>query len=240
MPDGTLIRAAWDLRDSVDDYLGGFDFTGKSVLEIGPASGFLTVAMEKRGAKVVSIENSPDQVWEHVPRTDMDTDRWLELRKAGGPQLFKSWWYSQKAFNCSAKVVYCGVSALPDIANLLKFDVCFIGGVLQHVRYPFDVLWAASRIADVVIVSERYLPEVEAEGPRMRFVPAPDNDYLDTWFYLSSTVVTNALTIFGFDRARYKQFPVKAWRMLDPDSARDVSVVSEHYNMVFHRRPSRT
>jgi hypothetical protein len=236
LPDGTITRATWDLRNSVDDYLGRFDFTGKSVLEIGPASGFLTVAMEKRGARIVSIENSPDQAWEHVPRTDLDADRWLELRRVGSPRLFKSWWYAQKVYNCSASVVYCGASALRSVANILKFDVCFIGGVLQHVRYPVDVLWAASRIADVVIVTERYLPEVESDGARMRFVPAPGNDYLDTWFYLSSTVVTNALGVFGFEPVRRETFQVTAWHLRDPDIAKDTCVASDHYNMVFRRK----
>ncbi len=236
-PDGTIARATWDLRTCVDDYLGHVDFTGKSVLEIGPASGFLTVAMEKRGGRVVCIENSPDQAWEHVPRTDLNADRWLELRRVGAPRLYKSWWYAQKVYNCSANVVYCGVSALRDVANILKFDVCLIGGVLQHVRYPFDVLWAASRIADVIIVTERYLPEVESEGARIRFVPAPSNDVLDTWFYLSSNAVANALSIFGFERVRYETFQVMAWYLKDPDIAKDMCVGSDHYNMVFRRKP---
>jgi O-methyltransferase len=49
LPDGRIIRAAWDMRDCVDDCLGRFDFTGKTVLEVGPANGFYTIAMEKRG-----------------------------------------------------------------------------------------------------------------------------------------------------------------------------------------------
>jgi O-methyltransferase len=236
LPDGTVTRATWDLRDSVDDYLGRFDLSGKSVLEIGPASGFLTVAMEKRGGRVVCIENSPDQVWEHVPRRDIDADRWLELRRAGAPMLFKSWWYAQNVHNCSANIVYCGVSALRDVANLLKFDVCFIGGVLQHVRYPIDVLWAASRIADVVIVTERYLPGIESGRPLIQFAPAPDNNYLDTWFLLSSTVITNAMSIFGFEQTRHQKFQVKVWKLQDRDIAKDTVVQSDHYNMVFQRR----
>jgi hypothetical protein len=41
-PDGSVIRGSWDYRHNVDDYLGQVDFRDKSVLEIGPASGFLT------------------------------------------------------------------------------------------------------------------------------------------------------------------------------------------------------
>ena len=61
------IVGLWDLRETVDDYLGRIDFAGKRVLEIGPASGFLTIEMERRGADVVAVE-LPDGVgWDFVP-----------------------------------------------------------------------------------------------------------------------------------------------------------------------------
>jgi 2-polyprenyl-3-methyl-5-hydroxy-6-metoxy-1,4-benzoquinol methylase len=46
----------WDLRGTVDAYLGDFDFQGKRALDVGAASGFLTFEMEKRGASVVSFD----------------------------------------------------------------------------------------------------------------------------------------------------------------------------------------
>ena len=55
-PGGGKIIGLWDLRQTVDDYLGRIDFAGKRVLEIGPASGFLTIEMERRGADVVAVE----------------------------------------------------------------------------------------------------------------------------------------------------------------------------------------
>jgi O-methyltransferase len=236
-PDGTLARASWDLRDCIDDYLGHVDLAGKSVLEIGPASGFLTVAMEQRGGKIVCIENSMEQAWDNVPRVDIDSEGWRRSRQLASPLLYKSWWYSQKLFGCSAKVVYCGVSGLRDIAKLIKFDVCLIGGVLQHIQYPFDLLWSASRIANTIIVTERWLPEVESEGEAtIRFVPAPTNGYLDTWFYLSSTAVTNALTIFGFEQVASRRFTARFWDMKDEDITKDKFSEREHYNKVFVRR----
>ena len=57
----------WDLRRGVDDYLGKVVFAGKRVLEIGPASGFLTFEMEKRGAEVTSVEVTAEHGWDFVP-----------------------------------------------------------------------------------------------------------------------------------------------------------------------------
>src|SRR5271157_4753904 len=102
LPDGRIIRGPWDMRDCVDDYLGHFDFTGKTVLEVGPANGFHTVAMEQRGASVTCVENAPDQVWEHVPRVDQNVEEWARLRQESAPKFYRAWWYTQKVYGCSA------------------------------------------------------------------------------------------------------------------------------------------
>jgi len=48
------VGVAWDLRNGVDQYLGGVDLAGKRVLEVGPANGCLTIEMEQRGTDVVA------------------------------------------------------------------------------------------------------------------------------------------------------------------------------------------
>jgi len=48
--------------------LGNIEFNGKSVLELGPASGYLTFYMEQKGADVTSIDLSiDDNQWDVVP-----------------------------------------------------------------------------------------------------------------------------------------------------------------------------
>jgi hypothetical protein len=46
LPGYGVINGDWDLRRGVDDYLGKVAFAGQRVLEIGPASGFVTFEME--------------------------------------------------------------------------------------------------------------------------------------------------------------------------------------------------
>src|SRR4051794_22516720 len=47
----------WDLRGRFDDYIGGVSISGKTVLDIGTSSGFLTFEAEKRSAaEVVSVD----------------------------------------------------------------------------------------------------------------------------------------------------------------------------------------
>src|SRR5438094_8067518 len=64
---GVIEGRDWDLRGGIDEYLGKVDFAGQRVLEIGPASGFLTFEMEKRGADVVSVEVTAEHGWDFVP-----------------------------------------------------------------------------------------------------------------------------------------------------------------------------
>jgi hypothetical protein len=49
LPDGTVLKGGWDLRETWREYLGNFDFTGKRVLEVGPAAGFISLMIEKAG-----------------------------------------------------------------------------------------------------------------------------------------------------------------------------------------------
>src|SRR5436190_7409780 len=67
IPGHGLVRGQWDLRGNVDEYLGNFDFAGKRVLEIGPASGFLTFELERRGAEVVAVDVGDQKPWDFVP-----------------------------------------------------------------------------------------------------------------------------------------------------------------------------
>ena len=67
---GVIEGRDWDLRGRVDEYLGNVDFGGQRVLEIGPASGFLTFEMEKRGADVISVEVTDEHGWDFVPYPD--------------------------------------------------------------------------------------------------------------------------------------------------------------------------
>jgi hypothetical protein len=63
IPGRGVVHGQWDLRKHVDDYLGGYCFVGKRVLEIGPASGFLTFEMERRGADVVASKVPDEPGW---------------------------------------------------------------------------------------------------------------------------------------------------------------------------------
>src|SRR5690242_19020065 len=98
LPDGTLPDAQWDLRTSADQYLGGVNFFGKKVVEIGPASGFLSFHMERRGARVTCVEPPTDEFWDLVPRHDVDLED--HKRKFWGhiERVRNSFWFLHHAY----------------------------------------------------------------------------------------------------------------------------------------------
>jgi hypothetical protein len=97
LPGYGVINGDWDLRRGVDDYLGNVMFAAKRVLEIGPASGFLTFDMEKRGAEVVSVEVTAEHGWDFVPYPAKRLEEVFGPRRTVMRHLKNSYWFSHAA-----------------------------------------------------------------------------------------------------------------------------------------------
>jgi O-methyltransferase len=234
IPGHGLIRGGWDLRDCVDDYLGNQRFAGRSVIEIGPASGFLTTMMEKRGASVTAVDTPLDTVWEFVPRRDRDISQEIASMKRHIPRIRRGWWHLQNVTGGSARMLEIGAAGLFDAADSIHADICLIGALLAHVRHPIDVLETASRVADRVIVTQRYFTEIEDRRPFALFGPEPNNAMIVTWWFVSMAIVRNAMGVFGFKPIHEQRF--FCTEELDPakhDGKR--SRPAEMYCMVFEK-----
>ena len=56
LPGLGTVEGQWDLRGRFDEYIGGIDVNGKTFLDVGAASGFLSFEAERRGASVISFD----------------------------------------------------------------------------------------------------------------------------------------------------------------------------------------
>ena len=143
----------WDLRPGVDAYLGHVDFDGKRVLEIGPASGFLSFAMEARGAEVVAYDLAEGEHWDVVPYAALDIERARTERNDNIRRVQNAFWLAHRSVGSSARVAYGTVYEVPDWIG--PVDIAVFGAVLLHVRDPFLALQRALRLTrETVIVTD--------------------------------------------------------------------------------------
>jgi O-methyltransferase len=198
LPDG-VVRGQWDLRDTVDAYLGHVGFSGKSVLEIGPASGFLTFEMEKRGAQVTALEPPLDDHWDVVPLVTPMRDFWLRQRMPHIRQIRNSFLYLHRLYGSSARSVECRAEDLPP--ELGDFDIGLIGSVLLHTRSPFSVIeHTARRVRETMIITDAHdatLPDL----PMCRLLPRGDTANFDTWWSFTPAFILQTLGVLGFGKA---------------------------------------
>jgi hypothetical protein len=193
------VGSEWDLRPNVDAYLGHTDFAGKRVLEIGPASGFLTFTMEKKGASVVCLELTPDKAWEFVPYPDSYMNLIRAQRRNGIPKVTNSFWLAHKAFGSKAKAFYGEAYDIPDALG--KFDIALLAAVLLHCQNPARIVEQCAKRSNTIIIAERIFPELEGK-PVCRLVPNVDNKAWDTWWDFSTEFFIQYLAILGFTDIR--------------------------------------
>jgi hypothetical protein len=208
LPGYGTVEGEWDLRKGASEYLGGVDFSGKRVLEIGTASGFLCFYMERQGADVVAYDLSEKESWDIVPYSQYDYPQAVLNRKAHIRKINNAYWLSHRVYRSGAKMVYGTVYAIPEKIGLV--DISTFGSVLLHVRDPFLALQNALRLTrETVIVTDvlprRYLPRRllgKFTGPCMRFLPdfnkiAPK----EAWWHLSPEIIVNFIGVLGFEAA---------------------------------------
>ncbi|MDP6540303.1 MAG: hypothetical protein QF903_11115 [Planctomycetota bacterium] len=208
------VEGAWDLRKTVDAYLGGVDVAGKRVLEIGKASGFLTFHMEGRGGTVIAHDLSSTDDWDAVPyarrkapttQADGEPDpcrdwkEWLKFRQWGIRVINNGFWLAHGANASKARVVTSSVYELP--LEIGPVDLTTFGSVLLHLRDPFRALQRALRhTRETVVVTDLAPEDGPAGSAHARFLPDPTIcEPFDTWWRLSPELVQRMLAVLGFE-----------------------------------------
>ena len=190
-----VTEGQWDLRGQVDEYLGYFPFAGKRVLEIGPASGFLTFEMEKRGGEVVAVEVPDDPGWDFVPYPETVTADYFGPRREVMRKVKNSFWFNHRINRSNARLCYADACNLPE--QIGQFDASVMAAVLLHCQNPVRIVEQCARRSRSIVITEVYDPKLEGE-PVCRLVPTAENRALDTWWQFSSAFFTNYLAVLGF------------------------------------------
>ena len=197
VPGHGTVGGDWDLRGGERAYLGDIPLAGRRVLEIGPASGFLTFHMESLGAEVVAVELGPDADWDIVPHQDLDLEAIATGRRRIMKRLRNGFWWAHARTGSTARVHYGDVYRLPD--ELGRFDVAVMAAVLLHTRNPLQIIDGAARVSDRIVITERAFPEIDQSSPLARFYPPRGSTQWDTWWDFSPEFFVRYLEVLGFD-----------------------------------------
>src|SRR5204862_6196738 len=151
LPGVGLVRGQWDLRGRFDDYVGGVGVEGKTVLDVGTATGFLSFEAERRGAaRVVSFDMSDVRQQTLLPFKDklyyQDRERWAELYGAEVEKWKNAYWLCHRLLGSRAEVYYGNIYELP--AELGQFDVAIVGSVLEHLSDQITALASIARLTN--------------------------------------------------------------------------------------------
>ena len=204
LPGLGTVPGVWDHRATADPYLGHVDVAGKTVLEVGPASGFFSFELERRGARVTALELGEESHWDRVPSPYMD-ERALQVALRNNVNaVHRSWSFAHARLGSKVETVWGSAYEAPQLVG--EVDVAMFGNVLQHLRDP---LLALSRVAQVtretLIVSETLwidTPEFR-QTALMQLIPRADlPEVCGSWFNVSPVVVTETLKLLGFPRIR--------------------------------------
>jgi len=195
------VRGHWDLRGRFSEYVGGVDLGGKSVLDVGAATGFLSFEAEKSGAsRVLSFDIGNARQQNFLPFKDKlyysDPERWFEQYEAEIEQWKNSYWLCHRLLESKAEVFYGNVYELP--SELGQFDVAIVGSVLEHLSDQISALASIARHTNETIVVVSPLLDTDERIAQFGALAAhPENDF--TWWIYSKGVYQEVFKMLGFN-----------------------------------------
>lgn len=196
---GVVTEGMFDLRPFVDRY-GLPDVSGLRVLDVGTFDGFWSFELERRGARVTSIDLDRIQELDWPPR----------LRPAADGERGGTFRLAREALGSSVERVGCSIyDATPERLGG-TFDLVFCGSVLIHLRDP---MLALERMAGLchgrLIVAEEYSRKL-APLPFARGAEFRGDSPWSTWWIPTAATWARMVHTAGFeDVERHGRFNLR-------------------------------
>jgi SAM-dependent methyltransferase len=200
-PDGDSVIGAWDIRDGFDQYIGSYPIAGKTVLDVGTASGFLAFEAEKRGAHVTAIDALHPTEFERIPHAGspyhLDRRAWAAENAKWFQGIKNGFWFARQKFASKVEMVYLPLAQLPFWVR--RFDVVIAGAIIEHLANPVPVLADLAAMANEAVIIA-FTPVDDTEEQTMRTLNDWSNPVYDfTWWILSRGLYRRVFSNVGFD-----------------------------------------
>lgn len=219
LDDGRRFGGEWDLRGREQACLGEQPLAGRTVIEFGPASGWLSQHIARRAAALTVFDLPFGAAPEIMPFPGIDADACRRSGAADIARLRNSWWFTRRKLGFSATAFYADIYDPP--SDLGCFDVAVFGSLLLHLSDPFRALRrAAERTRETIVVTDVVGPQEDVRLPQpglgpdlaaLVFGPTLPPIGVVHWWALSSGAVTHMLHRLGFTEAtvtRHRDLPL--------------------------------
>lgn len=184
----------------MDVFLGHVDFRAKRVLDVGPANGFFSFEIEKRGGAVTAVDLGQNSPWDVVPHRFADEETLVANMRQNVRKVENAFWFAHQALKSQVKLVYGSVYDVPKVAQ--RVDVALMSNVLQHFRDPALAIQRVSQVVEeTMVITETVWHDDPTflQSSSMHFIPrawTPEVNH--SWYQTSPAFVIELLKLLGF------------------------------------------
>jgi hypothetical protein len=238
LPGIGFVPGAWDHRGGEDAYLGHTEFDGLTAIDVGPANGFWSFEMERRGANVTAIELGEDDLWDAVPHVVNGQKHLQAALKDSVRSVHSDFLRCRTALKSNVGIKRGSAYSIPDLVG--DVDVALMGNILQHLRDPFLAIErVASRVKKRIVISEAFWIDDEAllHSARLSLIPRRSTPTINhSWYQTTPVFVSEVLDILGFENIRHEMH----WQAFHGTDPLVAPRMIRHFTVVADRSPLTT
>ena len=201
VPGHGTVHGPWRI-DDFEQYIGGVDVAGKTVLDVGCASGFLSFEAEKREAQVTSFDaTSMSQIFQLPFAGNLyyeDRDAWDKKSEWGLQMLKNSYQYAHLAKRSKAAFVYGDIFRLYRSIST-PVDIVLAGSIMEHLNDQVSAIGSMARVAkELIVIAFTNILETD-ELLVKPIIPMTDPAHDITWWTYSRGMYNRILENVGFE-----------------------------------------